>query len=187
VVGILETATDTAWSIRRRDGSIMNVDIADIEAQRVVPPTPAQRVAVEELERIAARGWRALETEPLGDWLLRASDGFTGRANSALCLGSPGLPLDAAARRVREWYAARQLPARMQVPLASPPGPLVEWLTDAGWSWSPRVHVMTAEIAHVLRAAQARAPAEPVQVDLAESPDAAWLAGYRQDGDDLRQ
>lgn len=185
MVGVLETVTDTAWSIRRRDGSILSVDIADIEAQRVVPPTPAQRIGVDDLERIAARGWRALETEPLGGWLLRASGGFTGRANSALCLGPADLTFDAAVDKVRKWYAARSLPARLQVPLAAAPSPLVEWLTEAAWSWSPRVHVMTAEIAHVLRAAQARAPADPIQVGLADSPDAAWLAGYRQDGGDL--
>src|SRR6185437_11525528 len=48
-----------------------------------------------DLERMAAAHWRGTEEEWLGDWLLRAAEGFTGRANSALPLGDPGLPLDA--------------------------------------------------------------------------------------------
>ena len=43
-----------------------------------------------ELERVAAAHWRGTEQEWLGEWLLRAADGFTGRANSALPLGDPG-------------------------------------------------------------------------------------------------
>ena len=45
------------------------------------------------LELLAARGWRGTEEARLGDWLLRAGGGFTGRANSALALGDPGRPL----------------------------------------------------------------------------------------------
>ena len=41
-------------------------------------------LSIAELEVIAAKGWRAPEEERLGGWLLRAAQGFTGRANSAL-------------------------------------------------------------------------------------------------------
>jgi hypothetical protein len=41
-------------------------------------------ISIENLERAAAAGWRACEGEWLGGWLLRAAEGFTGRANSAL-------------------------------------------------------------------------------------------------------
>ena len=44
---------------------------------------------VEDLERAAALHWQAPETEPLGEWRLRAAAGFTGRANSALPVGDP--------------------------------------------------------------------------------------------------
>ncbi len=43
-----------------------------------------------DLERVAAGHWRGTEEEWLGGWLLRAAEGFTGRANSALPLGDPG-------------------------------------------------------------------------------------------------
>ena len=70
-----------------------------------------------ELERVAAQHWRGTEEQWLGEWLLRAADGFTGRANSALPLGAPGLPLDEALDYVTGWYRARGLPAVMAVPL----------------------------------------------------------------------
>ncbi len=63
-----------------------------------------------DLERMAAAHWRGTEEEWLGDWLLRAAEGFTGRANSALPLGDPGLPLDEALAAVTQWYRARGLP-----------------------------------------------------------------------------
>jgi N-acetylglutamate synthase len=47
---------------------------------------------VADLERLATRGWRGAEEAPLGEWLLRAGGGFTGRANSALVAGNPGMP-----------------------------------------------------------------------------------------------
>jgi N-acetylglutamate synthase len=69
-----------------------------------------------DLEVIAAKGWRAPEEERLGRWLLRAAQGFTGRANSALAAGEPGVPLAEAVLAVRRWYAERKLPAMVAVP-----------------------------------------------------------------------
>jgi GNAT superfamily N-acetyltransferase len=50
-----------------------------------------------EIELAAARHWQAPEEGYLGEWLLRAGAGFTGRANSALPLGDPGVELAGAA------------------------------------------------------------------------------------------
>ena len=66
-----------------------------------------------------ARGWRAPEEASLGNWLLRAAEGFTGRANSALAVGDPGLPLAGAVDEAEAWYRARGLP-----PMIVIPGPL---------------------------------------------------------------
>lgn len=46
------------------------------------------------LEHECADAWPALVDRPLGEWRLRAADGFTGRANSTLAAGDPGLPVD---------------------------------------------------------------------------------------------
>ena len=60
--------------------------------------------SITELEHIAARHRRGTEEDRLGGWLLRAADGFTGRAHSALPLGDPGMPLDDALAAVTRWY-----------------------------------------------------------------------------------
>src|ERR1700753_2875891 len=61
--------------------------------------TPITETDIETLDRAAARTWRGTEEEALGGWLLRAAGGFTGRANSVLAVGDPGLPLAAAGAR----------------------------------------------------------------------------------------
>ena len=137
--------------------------------------SPPSDVAV--LERLAARSWPGLEEEPFGDWLLRAGGGFTGRANSALVLGDPPCPLDAAVAEVGRWYAARGLRPQAQVPL---PGSEAadDAFAAAGWT--------TVEDVLVLTAALSPWPApEEVTVDLAQAPDEAWLAGYRYRGTPL--
>jgi len=70
-----------------------------------------------DLERVAAAHWRGTEEEWVGDWLLRAAGGFTGRANSALPLGDPGLPLDDALAVVTRWYRDRSLLPMIAVPV----------------------------------------------------------------------
>jgi len=69
-------------------------------------PEPGNR-RVTDLERAAALHWQAPDIQPLGDWLLRAAAGFTGRANSALPVGDPGLPLPDAVAAVEDWYRRR--------------------------------------------------------------------------------
>jgi N-acetylglutamate synthase len=69
-----------------------------------------------DLERTAAAHWRGTEEEWLGGWLLRSAEGFTGRANSALPLGDPGMPLDEALAAVTLWYRDRGLPPMVAVP-----------------------------------------------------------------------
>lgn len=55
-------------------------------------------ISIPDLERRAALGWRAADEAQLGDWLLCAAGGFTGRANSALATGGPARPLPRGAR-----------------------------------------------------------------------------------------
>ena len=95
-----------------------------------------------ELERIAARGWVAEHQRWLGGWLLRANDGFTGRANSVLPLDDPDRPLDDALLEVADWYASFDLAARFTVPSPTR-DELRGALLDRGWtpSWGARVMV----------------------------------------------
>ena len=76
-------------------------------------------IGMVELERVASLGWQGTNTQVLGEWLLRAGSGFTGRANSVLPLGSPGCPLDDALNAVWEFYRGHHLTPLFQVPLAA--------------------------------------------------------------------
>jgi len=88
---------------------------------------------IEALERAAARHWQAPETGRLGEWLLRAAAGFTGRANSALPPGDPGVPLPEAVTAVQDWYRRRALPPMIVPHQAAGPGPPEDHLTERGW------------------------------------------------------
>jgi GNAT superfamily N-acetyltransferase len=132
VLGDLVSWADGVLVIRKRDGSLVSVNEADVVAGKPIPPPPAPRApnTGETLARVAASGWPAVEVEPLGDWWLQAADGFTGRANSALPVGSPGLELAEALERVRDFYARRGLPAWIRVVVGSP---LESELVSRGW------------------------------------------------------
>jgi GNAT superfamily N-acetyltransferase len=131
---------------------------------------------VEDLERVAARGWRALEEDHVGAWLLRAGGGFTGRANSALVVGDPGLPLPAAVDAVADWYDERGLRPAAQLPGVRSRAADAAFAA-AGWERDEDTLVLTAPIG-VPR------PVD-VPVELASFPDDAWLTGYRYRGSAL--
>jgi len=175
VVGTVLAASADSLTVRRRDGAVVDLAVTQITAGRVVPPSPAQTIDATELERIGALGWRALDEEPLGDWLLRASAGVTGRGNSALAAGDPGRPLGEAISAVEAWYDARGLPPQIQLADGVAPSELAGQLDDLGWARSPATHVMTAELGPVLRAAGDA----DVEVRLDEILDEAWLAAWR--------
>jgi N-acetylglutamate synthase len=143
------------------------------------------RISIDDLEHAAAPGWRAIDEERLGDWLLRAADGFTGRANSALAAGDPGRPLPDAIDAVRRWYAARGLPAMIAVPY--PTGQPAASTLDcqlARLGWSLRADAATVMTAQPMRVAERRGR-DAVRVDFDADPDPGWLRRYHYRGDDL--
>ena len=100
-------------------------------------------MSVAEVERHALPGWLA-DSEPLGEWTLRAGGGFTGRANSCHAVGDPGLPVGAAADRIIA-YAARHGIAPMAM-VVSGSAEEQALATSAGWTptcpprcWSVRL------------------------------------------------
>jgi N-acetylglutamate synthase len=148
-------------------------------------------ISVDELELAASPGWRACEEAYLGDWLLRAAGGFTGRANSALAVGDPAVPLPEAAGKVRAWYAERGLTAMIAVPFRCGErglSALDRVLDDLGWTVrADGATVMTADSAEVpARAGRefAGRAAATGPVDIDASPDGAWLARYHYRGVD---
>jgi ribosomal protein S18 acetylase RimI-like enzyme len=141
----------------------------------------AREITDADLERIAAGGWPGLRQARLGDWLLRAGTGWTGRANSVLPIGDPGLPLDDALARVREWYADQGLPALFQIALPCC-ATLDRDLQQRGWEPYNFSSMLIAQVADVLATTpDGLAP----QVVLDDGPDADWLAAYNYRGDSL--
>ncbi len=168
VLGELESWTDHDLRVRRRDGSPQVVPLAAVLAGKVVDARWARDVAAGEVQRIASRAWPAFETEQLGGWELRAAGGWSRRANSALLVGSPGLPLDAAAVAIERWYAARSMPAVAQLPL-----PLAaaadEVLAARGWAMHAQTDMRVADLVGIARIAGP-------PVTLADAPSNGWLA-----------
>lgn len=105
---------------------------------------------IEHLERLGYASWPAAEVERLGDWYLRFSSGYSGRANAVLTLGAPGCSFEEAISRIALAYHRRRIAARVQLSPASPPG-LDEALAAAGWSLRDCTHVMTAKCDRILQ------------------------------------
>ncbi|MFE0425782.1 GNAT family N-acetyltransferase [Streptomyces sp. NPDC058953] len=185
VVGVLTSwDEDDVLVITRRSGDVVRVPRAVLVAGKTVPPAPARRrgpaAGFAELTSVAARAWPPVESEPLGEWQLRASGGFTRRANSALTLGDPGLPLDDALARVRSWYAERSLPAYVQAATgaAGTQEALCAALDERGWTREVSADVRIAGLAPV-----ADLDADTARVTLSRSPGAAdggWLRRYQR-------
>ncbi len=135
VVGRLVELTEDEACIERRDGSLTRVTLTDVVTWKVVPDRPlrsrrASSASADKLTRITSRGWPAIESMALGEWELRTSRGFTGRANSVAVHGDPGMPFDDALRRVRDFYDQHERPALAQVVMGSDDE---ERFAAAGW------------------------------------------------------
>jgi ribosomal protein S18 acetylase RimI-like enzyme len=98
-----------------------------------------------------------------------------------LPLGDAGRPLTAAIEAVENWYAARGLPPRLQLTIDGTETPLAEALTIRGWRAEIGVHVMTAELAPVLRTWRG----VDADVQVSGTPGSDWLAVYRSESGPL--
>ncbi|MEW1958532.1 GNAT family N-acetyltransferase [Kineococcus sp. NPDC059986] len=189
-LGDLLAADERTLRIATRHGEVV-VARADVLAAKPVPPPPARKgaphtaIGTDDLERVMAEHWRPLEREDLGGWRLRAGEGFTGRANSALALGDPGVPLPEAVERVVAFHTARGLQPLIAV--AHPDGGLgegtglVDLLAGTGWTVRTPTVVMTAATDDLPGAAEVPLPAG-LRVETAAAPDDAWLERYHYRG-----
>jgi N-acetylglutamate synthase len=136
VLGRLVEVDEAEASIERRDGSVARVPLADVVTWKVVPDRPrrtrpASLFTVDEVSRITSRGWPAVVSELLGEWELRASGGFTGRANSVAVHGDPGMAFEDALDAVIGFYQSHGTTPRAQVDIGSVHE---RGFLDAGWS-----------------------------------------------------
>ncbi|WP_223198605.1 GNAT family N-acetyltransferase [Solihabitans fulvus] len=102
------------------------------------------------LEHHCADAWPALVDQPLGQWRLRAAGGFTGRANSALATGDPGIPVPEALRLAIGFADGHGIAPLAMAVLDSV---TEKEIADAGWRMSahdpgePGVAVLTGGLA----------------------------------------
>ena len=174
VVGVLVDAGPEVLVVRRRDGTLVEIGRAAVSVLKAVPAAPRDVLA---LEAVAALGWPAPESRRLGRWLLRAAEGWTGRGNSVLPLGDPGLPLDEALAEVTAWYSERGLPGRFAIPTPAREA-LDAALAERGWSSYNPTAVLTADVAVTLR----RLPRADPRVTVEPEPSADWLSLYHYRG-----
>lgn len=126
------------------------------------------------LDRLADRGWPALERQELEGWTLRAAAGVTNRANSVLTAG-PVTDLGRAIRRAEDWYASRDLRAVFQVSPASPAG-LADELRTRGYRPHSHTDILVAESRSVAAfdAGSVAGPADD-RVTLEDAPRPGWM------------
>ena len=122
----------------------------------------------------------SLETEPLGDWLLRASPPHGGRlrrrGNSALAMDGPGIGWADVAFKVREFYAAREQTAYVQVQRGSH---VEQAMAPLGFSSTGDgdAHAQLASVARALRSLRSVAPDVTAEVDETTTAATATLDG----------
>ena len=179
VLGVLEQWSPSELAVRHEDGRLHRIAQADVATAKPVPPRTSVRHRIEpdRLQRICNAGWRAPHEEEVGDWLLRAGAGFTGRANSALVVGDPASGVAEAVGRIEAFYAAHGQRAVAQVVVG---GPWLPVLTELGWTTArpdqPDALVQVASVAQARRAAAASDRVAEVEVSETLSDD--WLARY---------
>jgi GNAT superfamily N-acetyltransferase len=186
-LGEVVALDDTSVSVATRRG-VRVVARGAVVAAKEVPPAPSRRgaphlaLSMADLQRVMVEGWPPTERAAVGGWMLRAAGGFTGRANSVLPLGDPGMPLPEAVQAAERWYAERQL--RPMFTLFGPQGFAVDddvlgtVLTRRGYTDVNRSVVMTTAVASLLAATRGRGPSAagtaPVAVREGNEPWPQW-------------
>ncbi|MGW7367100.1 GNAT family N-acetyltransferase [Streptomyces sp. NPDC054841] len=198
-VGVLTSWDNGVLLITRRTGETVRIPESSLVAGKTVPSAPARRrgpaASFEELARVSARAWQPVESEPLGEWQLRAAFqevprearpggvvvgrrvGFTRRANSVLALGDPGMPLDDALARIAAWYAERGLPPYIQAATGAEGTQerLCAELESRGWEREVTTELRVGGLAPV-----GDVDMDVSRVRLARSVDESWLRRYQR-------
>jgi GNAT superfamily N-acetyltransferase len=179
LLGVMESWADGLTTVRAESGTVTSIRIADIVSGKPVPPRPSvrHRVAPEDAERRAVASWPPAVSRPLGEWLLRASAGYSSRGNSVLAVGDPGVPFPAALEQVASFYASHGLPPVAQVVVASDVHTRFE---SAGWVSARPGEADTmfqlASVSQAVRAVRRTAPAATPRVETASTAGPGWLA-----------
>lgn len=120
------------------------------------------------LEERALNAWPALQTVLADGWVVRFSEGYTKRANSACALLPEPKPVAAVAEEITRLYARHGQPPIVRLtPLAGAGD--ADWLAAHGWRRLDETLILTAPLAGL---------AADAAVTVAGRPGEAWLAGF---------
>lgn len=162
VIGHL-LAVDPIVRVQTKSHAMVDISPCDVVSVRPLTTTPLRTSQIRATEHAAALAWPGIEQQWIDGWLLRAADGHTHRANSAV-------PLEVGAglgvlRAIVDWYTSRGLTPWLAVAdrllrLPAVPSPHLETV------------VMVCDLS--------TAAPDPT-VSLAPQPDAEWLRLYQRD------
>ena len=144
--------------IRKKDDSFQEVISGKIIAAKVVEP----EIGCLDLERDSESTWVPLETENLGDWVLRYSGNESARANSCRLDGRPENSADESLIKIIEWYKNRKAAAIVQSPK---PGAFDEALKRNNF----------IEVAHALYMIAETTPSKQTQVVIESELTSKWF------------
>ena len=148
--------------------------------------SPRSGLSPEGLLAVAAGGWGYAEAEWIEGWHVRASGGFTNRANSAwpvwpATAAHEPVPRDLARTlaAVHAWYAERGLPAQVNCVIGSELDRAVEALGHGRTTHSALRQ--SGRAATILESLARSGPAgtEAATCALTDRPNAGWLGTYR--------
>lgn len=153
--------------VQTKTGVVVDIAPDDVVAVRALTAAPVRTSQIRATEHAAALAWPGLEQQWLNGWLLRAADGHTHRANSAVPLGMQAdrraLPA------IVDWYARRD-----QTPWLAVADRLLPLPDDIG------VHIDTVVMIRDITTVTAPSPPD-ADVTLASRPDERWLRLYRRE------
>ena len=152
VLGICTSWAEGRATVRREDGEIVVIDIANIVSGKTVPPRPSirHRVTALDAQKRAFALFPDLETAPLGDWTLRSSASHPARRGNSVLAFGPSQSRDPVAA-VTAWYADRH---KRPICAVLPDSEEHRLFEGAGWipeSDEPDTQFLIASVAHVQR------------------------------------
>lgn len=166
VVGHL-VETGPLVKVRAKDGAVAQFSRDDVVTVRVLTAVPVRNSQIRAVEHAAALAWPGREHGWLDGWLLRAGDGSSWQAGSAV-------PLQMHARLetlpdIVSWYEQRGLP-----PWLALPDRLVR--TPTGLQPELEARVLVAPLADIAPAAL-----DGPNITFAAQPDERWLRVHQRE------
>lgn len=97
------------------------------------------------LEQLSDRSMPGRERHAIGDWICRAANGVTGRANSCTAIGNPSLSIEQGVDEAEAWFNNRGLRPLFQV-WEGCPSELVEAFDRRGYATGEGAEVMVLDV-----------------------------------------